>query len=156
MLEVAQFGSNRGRVMKKDLVLIMILGSLISCGSFDWSAFNQSMANSQRLISTQYLVSELSGGIIIAEDGTYLGKIANKYDSESIFNKYGKYGSEYSAASIWNRYGIYGSKYSLYSAFNPYTITPPKIYKNGSLIGYLTVNKYLANSINPYLLLGYF
>jgi len=142
--------------MKKNLVLFMIAGSLISCGSFDWSAFNQGVANTQQLMSAQNLVSELSGSVIIAEDGTYLGKIASKFDSDSIFNKYGKYGSEYSATSVWNRYGTYGSEYSSYSAFNSYASKPPRIYKNGKFIGYLTVNRYLANSVNPHILLSYF
>jgi hypothetical protein len=100
--------------------------------------------------------SQVSGGIVIAEDGTYLGKITNRYDIESIFNESGEYGSPYSLKSIWNKYSTYGSQFSSFSPFNSYTSTPPKIYKNGIFIGYLSVNKYLANSISPYILSSYF
>ncbi len=43
-----------------------------------------------------------------------------KYDSNSIWNKYGTYGSKYSAVSIWNKYGTYGGKYSNKSPCNKY------------------------------------
>lgn len=81
----------------------------------------------------------------------YLGKLSsNKYDQESIFNKYGKYGSEYSSESVWNNYGTYGSKYSNYSAFNPYTNKPPLIVDiDGNVYGYLTVNKYISGAVDP-------
>ena len=102
------------------------------------------------------LASQLSECVVIAGDGRYLGKIASKFDLESIFNSYGEYGSAYALYSIWNKYGTYGSEYSMYSPFNPYTTSPPKIYKNGAFVGYLSVNKYLANSISPYALLSYF
>jgi len=142
--------------MKKIFILLPILCCLINCGSFDWAAFNQGIQNALELQYTQSFISQLDGSVIIAEDGTYLGKITDKYDSESIFNQYGTYGSKYSQSSIWNQYGTYGGKYSAYSTFNPYTSTPPKIYKNRTYIGYLTVNKYLDNAINPYILLSYF
>ena len=78
-------------------------------------------------------------GYLEADDGTFLGKLSNKYDSESIFNKYGNYGSKYSAQS----------------PINPYTTTPPKVYLGGQFTGYLTTNKYLANSIPVDLFLFY-
>lgn len=34
--------------------------------------------------------------------------------------------------------------YGLYSPFNSYTTTPPKIYKNSVLVGYLTTNSYIS------------
>jgi hypothetical protein len=142
--------------VRKKIVLIVIIGCLISCSSFDWSALNQGMRNALVVQSELNLAYQFSGCILIAGNGTYLGKIANKYDSASIFNEYGEYGSAYSANSIWNKYGTYGSQYSSYSPFNPYTSTPPKVYKDGAFIGYLTVNKYMANSIDPYVLLSYF
>jgi len=94
-------------------------------------------------------------GYLEADDGTFLGKLSNKYDSESIFNKYGNYGSKYSSTSIFNKYGNYGSKYSAQSPINPYTTTPPKVYLGGQFTGYLTTNKYLANSIPVDLFLFY-
>ncbi len=94
-------------------------------------------------------------GYLEASDGTFLGKFSNKYDSESIFNKYGNYGSKYSNTSIFNKYGNYGSKYSALSPVNPYTSTPPKIYLVGQFVGYLTTNKYMSNSIPTDLFLFY-
>ncbi len=96
----------------------------------------------------------VSGAKIIAQDdeNTYLGKISNSYDSESIFNEYGTYGSEYSSNSIWNEYSTFGSEYSSYSPFNKYTSTPPMIIKDGKIIGYLSANKSIEASISPNLL----
>lgn len=142
--------------MKKIFILFFIVGCLISCGPFDWSAFNQGMMNTSNMILNMMQYDQLSGGIVIAEDGTYLGKITNRYDIESIFNGYGNYGSPYSSKSIWNKYSTYGGEFSSFSPLNQYTNTPPKIYKNGIFIGYLSVNKYLANSFNPYTLSSYF
>lgn len=39
-----------------------------------------------------------------AQDGQYLGKITtNRYDNDSILNKYGPFGSRYSNTSIFNK-----------------------------------------------------
>lgn len=105
---------------------------------------------------TQYSQYNFQEAVIIANDGTgtFLGKITNRYDNNSIFNKYGNYGSKYNSTSIWNPYGQYGSKYSSYSAFNDYTYYPPKIIKNNKIIGYLTTNKYIQGAVNPYFLLS--
>ena len=99
--------------------------------------------------SASQVCSTIAGASIIANDGKYLGKVANEYDTDSILNEYGTYGSEYSLDSIWNEYGIYGSEYSSNSSFNEYTSTPPALVKNGRAIAYLTVNKYLQNPISP-------
>ncbi len=98
--------------------------------------------------------SIVSGAKLIAQDSenTYLGKISNSYDSESIFNEYGTYGSEYSSNSIWNEYSTFGSEYSSYSPFNEYTSTPPMIIKDGKIIGYLSAIKSIEASISPNLL----
>ncbi|KZX38234.1 hypothetical protein [Wohlfahrtiimonas chitiniclastica] len=101
------------------------------------------------------LCQMVSGASIVSQiSKKYLGSITNKYDSNSIFNKYGNYGSEYYADSIMNDYGIYGGKYSAESPFNEYTSTPPYIVKNGHIIGYLTVNTYMNNALNPYVLIA--
>jgi hypothetical protein len=96
----------------------------------------------------------VKGAILVAQDdkNTYLGKITNSYDSESIFNEYGTYGSEYNSKSIWNQYATFGSEHSRYSPHNSYTSTPPMIIKNKKIIGYLTANKSIKPSISPNLL----
>jgi hypothetical protein len=79
----------------------------------------------------------------------FLGVIADEFDIDSIFNEYGDYGSEYATDSIWNEYGDYGGQYSSESPFNPYTSTPPYLLKKGKVIGRLTVNRYIADAVNP-------
>jgi hypothetical protein len=80
--------------------------------------------------------------------GEFLGCLTcNKYDSESICNKYGTYGSKYSSESIWNKYGTYGSKYSSESPWNKYSTNGPKIYnKEGEYYGRYTINIYDSDS----------
>ena len=96
--------------------------------------------------------STIANLYLVAEDGTYLGKLTtNEFDSDSIFNEYGTYGSKYSLQSIWNEYGTYGSKYSLQSAFNDYTFTPPYIVtSDGTIYGRLTTNNFISGAISPY------
>lgn len=89
------------------------------------------------------------GAAIVSSDGKYLGRLSDKYDSESVFNEYGTYGSKYQSASIWNKYGDYGSPYSTKSAFNQYTTDGPKVIKNRKVIAVLTKNKYVAGAVDP-------
>ncbi|MDP2153266.1 MAG: hypothetical protein Q8J66_06370 [Methylotenera sp.] len=93
----------------------------------------------------------VKGAVLVAQDdkNTYLGKITNPYDSDSIFNEYGTYGSEYNSASIWNQYATFGSEYSSYSPHNSYSSTPPMIIKNKKILGYLSANKNIKSSISP-------
>lgn len=96
----------------------------------------------------------LNGSTIIGQDNqnTMLGKITNKFDSDSIFNDYGTYGNPYSSNSIWNQYSTFGNQFSSYSPFNQFSTTPPMIIKNGKVMGYLSSNKSIQNSISPNLL----
>lgn len=88
---------------------------------------------------------------IVANDGQYLGKLSlNVYDTESILNVYGLYGSQYSMVSIKNPYSIYGSPYSSLSPYNPYSSTPPVIYLRGARFGYLTLNPFMFEGVNPH------
>ncbi|HIY44378.1 MAG TPA: hypothetical protein IAA23_05025 [Candidatus Helicobacter avistercoris] len=86
------------------------------------------------------------------EKNTFLGKIGSSFSSDSIFNEFGNFGSEYSSLSIFNEYGDFGSEFSSYSATNPITLTPPMIIKEGKLVGYISTNKTIPNSISPSLL----
>ncbi len=82
----------------------------------------------------------------------YLGRLSeNKYDSESISNKYGQYGSRY-GNTVTNPYSPYGNRYSSTSITNQYTTDAPKIYaEDGTYLGKLSANKYDPESIsNPY------
>lgn len=67
----------------------------------------------------------------------------DKYDNNSIWNKYGDYGSKYNDKCIWNKYGDYGGKYSDTSPFNKYASSPPVLVDgDGNFYGYFTGNKY--------------
>ncbi len=75
---------------------------------------------------------------------TYLGCLnCSRFDTDSVFNKYGEHGSRYSTPSIFNKYGEFGSRYSDTSVCNPYATDPPVIVDhNGQFYGRLTVNRY--------------
>ena len=96
------------------------------------------------------LCNELKGATVVAQDGTYLGKMESPVSPDSIFNKYGIHGSRYSSNSIWNKYGQYGGKYSMNSPFNKYSPTPPTIYTKTNKTAKLTINDYLSYTVNPY------
>lgn len=102
----------------------------------------------------EQLCDIVKGAVLIAQDdkNTFIGKITNSYDSQSIFNEYGTFGSQYSSNSIWNSYGTFGSEYSSYSATNQYTSTPPMIIKDRKVLGYLTANKNMRSAASPNLL----
>jgi len=70
----------------------------------------------------------------------------SKYDSGSVWNKYGDHGSRYSNTSIWNRYGAYGSKYSDECPWNRYGSTPPVVVdRAGNFYGYFTANRHFSD-----------
>lgn len=129
---------SKGNVMRLTRYILCIFSSTI----FAVSAFGDEVC------------AVVKDATLIAQDSqnSPLGKISNPFDSKSIFNEYGEYGSEYSVKSIWNQYGSFGGEYSTYSPFNKYTSTPPMLIKNGKVIGYLTVNKFVKPSISPNLL----
>jgi len=104
-----------------------------------------------QIVQNQVQARQMSGDSFIqAADGTFLGSLRpNKYDQDSIFNRYGPYGNRYSQMCIFNRYGQYGGRYSSLSPFNPHTSTPPQVYHGGRVIAYLTVNTRLKPHINP-------
>ncbi|MCS6159840.1 hypothetical protein [Shewanella baltica] len=84
------------------------------------------------------LCQTVDGSTIIAQDNenTYLGKITNSFDSDSIFNDFGTYGNEFNSDS----------------PFNEFSASPPMIIKNKKIIGYLSANKSLKNAVSPNLL----
>lgn len=91
---------------------------------------------------------------VIGQDDahTYLGKVANKYDADSIFNEYGIHGGPYEQDSVWNPYATFGNEYNEYAATNKYTGTPPMLVKNKTVIGFLSANKSMRGAISPLML----
>jgi len=74
----------------------------------------------------------------------FLGCLScNRFEIDSVLNKYGTYGSQYSTDSIWNRYGLYGGAYGTYSPCNRYSTNPPAVVdRSGNFYGYLTINPF--------------
>ncbi len=100
--------------------------------------------------------ANLNGATIIADDGQFLGKITTStVDSQSLINDVGRYGSEVSSTSIRNTVGRYGSTVSSLSPFNDVASTPPRIYKDGRFVAYLTTNSVKLPRVDPRALLGW-
>lgn len=102
--------------------------------------------------SASGLCDRLQGMAIVAQDGTFLGRITNEYDSDSVLNEYGDYGSKYSDKSIWNEYGEYGGRYSEKSPFNKYASKPPVIFSDAQAVAYLSVEKRVEPTVHPFIL----
>jgi hypothetical protein len=96
----------------------------------------------------------LNGTSIIAQDSknTFLGKVTNSFDSQSIFNDFGAYGNEFSSDSIWNQFSTFGNEFNSYSPHNQFSSSPPMFIKKGRIIGYLSANKGVNSAISPGLL----
>jgi hypothetical protein len=101
------------------------------------------------LIRLQQL-NELQGCTLVAEDGTFLGRISRDHsDPESLATATGEYGSPFAEHSIFNAAGRYGSSGSDFSPFHPTTRHPPRILREGEVLGYLSVNPQLPDRIHP-------
>lgn len=108
---------------------------------------NEVLSNAKKDLDNQYN-KFLNCKLYTYNMEKFLGTINfNKYDKDSLANKYGDYGSQYSSESIFNKYGNYGSAYSDKSPFNKYTSTPPVVVDNrGNVVGILTANKYVSGN----------
>lgn len=92
-------------------------------------------------------------GNIVADDGFVLGVIsANKTDPTSVSNEIGQYGSPVGRFSIFNESGQYGGETGRFSPFNKTCLAPPKIFVDGKLLCYLTVNPAKTPRIDPRML----
>jgi len=102
-------------------------------------------------LKEQDIRSSTGESFIIADDGTYLGKLtSDSFDHDSLLNEFGPYGSPFSPKSIFNEFGTYGSEFSTQSPFNEFTSRPPKIFVSGKLYGHLTANEFVSGKkINP-------
>src|SRR5690606_34714574 len=63
-----------------------------------------------------------SQSFIEAGDGTFLGKLnPNKFDQDSIFNRFGAYGNKFSQSSIFNKFSTYGNQFNQLSPYNKFS-----------------------------------
>jgi len=97
--------------------------------------------------------SPIDGAAIYGQtsDGGYkfIGGIFNKYDTESIADRYGK-GSKYDSDSIFDPYGDFGSKYSDYSAMSDFSLHPPVVVDSDyNILGFLSIAEQ-KDDINPF------
>jgi hypothetical protein len=95
------------------------------------------------------ICAQVAGALVIANDGTYLGRLTAATDAESVYNPLGAYGSLSGVHSIYNSNGTYGSPFSLKSPWNPYTSTPPTLVKNSVTLGAFTLNRLLSPKVSP-------
>jgi hypothetical protein len=104
----------------------------------------------------RFTLADLEGAIIIADDGTFLGKItSNDLDPKGIMNDVGTYGSNVSASSIFNDVGRFGGDISAMSPWNDIASKPPTIYLDREFVAYLTVNELKEPRIDPRALIGF-
>lgn len=80
------------------------------------------------------------------QNDIYLGCLTcDKFDSDSIWNKFGLYGSKFNSESVWNKYGKYGGSFSDYSPFNKFARNPPVLVdSNGKFYGYFSADRFIA------------
>lgn len=100
-------------------------------------------------VPTTNICSLIAGASIVGNDGRYLGRFTNCFDTESVLNEFGTYGSRFASNSTNNEFGTYGSRFSTLSARNPFTSTPPRIIRNGNFIAFYTVNEFLTPRVAP-------
>jgi hypothetical protein len=100
------------------------------------------------------LFALVTGALIVAHDGTLLGRITRDIDDpESLANPSSKHRIDWNVLSLLNESGPYGCPNGALSAFNPGTSTPPIVVLNGVTVGYLTVNRELSPRVDPVALL---
>lgn len=61
---------------------------------------------------------KFQGATIVAHDGTFLGELGPKWESDSIFNDSSEHSTTWSSNSIFNSSNDYGNTYSSDSVFN--------------------------------------
>ena len=92
----------------------------------------------------------IAGAELYGDDGQYLGRFTNRFDSQSILNTIGRYGSSVSSTSTNNSVSIYGSSVSSLSAWNTIASRPPLIFTtSGRFIAYYSVNTLKTPRVSP-------
>lgn len=91
---------------------------------------------------------------VLAYDGRYLGKLTNRFDTESIANQFGTPGNKFNTDSVMSEFGAYGSKTSDMSPWNKNATRPPVLYRDGAIVGVFTANLRLPNALNSFEILA--
>jgi hypothetical protein len=111
------------------------------------------------LLASLALLPALAGAVdplsikrarITAGDGQYLGFVGDRFQENSILNRFSPYGDPLSQKSIWNRLSRYGDEFSEFSAFNPHAEHPPKLcLPDRGGCWWLTVNPSKTPRVDP-------
>jgi hypothetical protein len=124
--------------MKRLLMTALVIAAAAGAQAQTW----ENMANP---------ALQLKGAKVYAQnpEKTYLGDLTGEVKNDSIFNSVGPYGNTLSDTSIWNNLSPFGIQTGEYSAFNPVSKKPPKMVKDGKIIGYITINQSITTRISP-------
>ncbi len=140
-----------------DEALICINNNPTSNGSSTSTPSYSGNYNNSSSLLDRDICYDIEGASVYAQDNNqqFLGILtSNDFKSESMANNFGTYGNEFNSKSIFNEFGTYGNEFSSYSPWNEFSSNPPKIVKNGKLLGYLTTNEYKNGAVNPILALN--
>ena len=89
-------------------------------------------------------------GVLIADDGQFLGNVNDdRFDPNSIANRYGTHGNRHNSYTIWSRYGTYSGTYMSLSPWNDFTTTPPIIFFSDDTFIFVTANSSISPAIHP-------
>jgi len=99
---------------------------------------------------TNQSCEQINWSLIIATDWEYLWVLSNnKFDTESISNKFWDYGNRFDSLSIFNRFWDYGNRFDSLSPRNRFSQDGPLLIKDEDVIWVLTANKWVNWSIDP-------
>ena len=102
------------------------------------------------VVSSREVRQQKGESFIEAGDGSFLGRLnPNRWDEESIFNRFGIYGSNYSPSSIFNRFSTYGNQFNSLSPYNRFSANPPKLYVKGKFVAFLTKSQTKHPCVDP-------
>lgn len=86
--------------------LLFLIAVLFSAPSYSQDIYDYNHRGGYERFSSRH---ELNPPKLYSGDGTYLGELSqNKYDPDSVSNRYGRFGSRYSPTSVNNPYSPWG------------------------------------------------
>lgn len=95
-------------------------------------------------------VGALQGAALVAQDGAFLGIVSRDWTvPDSIAHRGGAFGDPASERSVFNARGPYGSADSPLSAWAVNAAQPPRVERDGEVLGVLSVAAGLESRIDP-------
>ena len=115
--------------------------------ALDTSKKKKTVTNLSSADLAEYLGS--ADAQVLADDGTFLGDLTNRFGLKSIGNDVGQHGSTVATKSMYNTVGQYGGSVGQYSPFNEVCTHPPKLLFHGEFVCFVTVNTTKSPRVNP-------